>query len=126
MVYFKRIAKELSFLDSGRKAKMRERRSFPRSKINCLIWYNKSNYGRTRVVMSKNISAIGTIFLSEEFLPHNTGLDLKLKIPNLKETIELHGKVVRVQSTPGIPFYKTAIKFSHPSRRINQAILKNK
>lgn len=105
---------------------MKERRTFTRAKISCLICYNRVNNGRPRIVMSKNISAIGAMFLAEEFLPCNTSLDLRLKIPNVKGYIKLKGKVVRVQSTAGVPLYKTAIKFSHPSQKINQFLHNSK
>jgi hypothetical protein len=64
------------------------------------------------------------MFLAEEYLPYNTSLDLKLKIPNVKNYIRLNGKVVRTQATTGMPFYKTAIKFNQPSNKINLSVSK--
>jgi len=83
-----------------------------------MIWYNKDENGRARVVISRNISAIGTMFLAEEYLSCNTNLKLKLKVPYVKDHIEAKGEVIRVQSAPGMPFYKTAIKFGRPSKKI--------
>ncbi len=103
---------------------MDDRRIFPRSHINCMIWYNRNKNSDQRVVMSQNISGIGAMFLAEEYLPCNTSLHLKLKIPNANKIINIDGKVIRVQAATGIHFYKTAVEFVHPSQKINKFLLK--
>jgi len=105
---------------------MEERRTFPRLKLHCLIWYHKSNNGNTaRVVMSKDISVAGTMFLAEEYIPYDTDLELKLKMPNVKNCINLNARVVRTQAATGILFYKTAVEFIPPSTRVSNLLSRN-
>lgn len=109
---------------------MEERRRFPRSETNCLIWYVTSNDKKIRVVVAKNISASGVVFLAEELLPRSTNLVLRLRIPlkldnssSTEKDIKLKGRVVRVEPTTNIPLYKTAVEFLKPSNKLNYYVV---
>lgn len=101
---------------------MKNRRLSPRVKVNCFIWYRYAGGLKNKVVMSMNISEAGAMFLADEYLPLNTKVGIKLKMPNMVYPAELEGKVVRSESGLGLRFFKTAIKFTNPSREIKACL----
>jgi hypothetical protein len=105
---------------------MDNRRISPRVKVNCFIWYRYAGALKNKVVMSINISTAGVMFLADEYLPLDTKVGIKLKMPNMVYPIELEGRVVRSESGLGLKFFKTAIKFINPSSEIKACLKASK
>lgn len=102
--------------------KEKDRRKFPRVKVNYLARYKleDSQEQDFRVVSLKNIGAGGVLFITDEELKVNSGIYIELTLPGIGRT-PLLGVIVRVKelSRIAVKLYNVAVKFT------SQKIYKN-
>ncbi|MBN1405665.1 MAG: PilZ domain-containing protein, partial [Candidatus Omnitrophica bacterium] len=112
-------------IDAGDKKGV-EKRRFIRLSANLSFHYAfQEEYKKAE---SKNISAIGVLFKSENIIPLWTFLIIKIRLPQQKAPIKVVGQVVRIDSMPDKTF-DVAVHLTHASAKereaINQYVLDN-
>jgi hypothetical protein len=115
-VFSSGLLKEANTLPPG----WTEKRSYPRlnSKVNLRYKVFKSQgellrkgFSPEQLSVTKDISAGGLLFFSDEVLPIGSILELKIELPNGQESIECLAKVVKVEEIEEEKNYNIAVCF---------------
>lgn len=96
----------------GQEQRKHTRRSFSEDE-RFLIEYKKTTglFNRWQLALTRNLSASGLLFRSEELLHINTFLKIRVSIPSLKKPILANAKVVRIDSTKRSDLFDIALFF---------------
>ena len=73
-----------------------------------------SRGGGSRKGFAENISASGVLFKVKELLPGGAFIHLVIESPSKEYSMEINGKVVRVEKNPNLDFYEVAVAFLNP------------
>lgn len=88
----------------------------------CSVSYIRREGGRVisggkgnRKGFAENISATGVLFKVKELLPGGAFIHLVIESPSKEYSLEINGKIVRVEKNPNLDFYEVAVAFLNPS-----------
>ncbi|MCK5655174.1 MAG: PilZ domain-containing protein [Candidatus Aureabacteria bacterium] len=88
----------------------------------CSVSYIRREGGRIiseggvyRKGFAENISASGVLFKVKELLPGDAFIHLVIESPSKEYSLEINGKIVRVEKNPNLDFYEVAVAFLNPS-----------
>jgi|GEM_PF-4237173 c-di-GMP-binding flagellar brake protein YcgR len=97
-----------------RKLASKNSRELRRFRSFCLLKYSVLNRmpQKTTMVNPKDINAKGTLFVSDEYIPLNSLLELDLYLPPLKDFITIMAKVARVQKARDDDRYFVGTQFT--------------
>ncbi len=100
---------------------MEERRAFQRIKISVSVWHGrayknhaelrKEESGPEQFSVTKDISAGGLVFISNETMPVGSIVEIKIEIPGVSGFIECTGRVVRTEKKGQDGAYEVAVCF---------------
>ena len=93
--------------------KIEEKRRFLRLTAPLELTYVLPDEGRVHKAVSKDLSALGIRFVSQQQLEPGINMEIKLNVPNLKNPIHVTGKVVwhKKQSMEDNAPYDVGVEF---------------
>lgn len=91
----------------------KEKRVFTRLKTHHLIKYRVLSSREKTLSFVRNISAGGVLFYSEEELPLDSTLEMKINIPPNTEPVNVIAKVVRSHPLKKVGGYEVGVEFVH-------------
>jgi len=99
----------------------KERRRFPRVKVQCLLQYVLEGSGK-KVSYVKDISAGGVLFHSKEDIPENTLLDLEISLPKTESSLKMQAKIIRTKPLKGMEGFEIGAEFINIDENIRHLI----
>ncbi|MFH0732177.1 MAG: PilZ domain-containing protein [Candidatus Omnitrophota bacterium] len=102
----------------------KEKRKFPRTDHAYTISFKKHNDPAADWDISNtmDLSLGGAFFISREFLPPDTELDINLKIPSQKEDCKCLALVKRCNGPVKNTYYKIAANFKHQDKLFQEPL----
>lgn len=97
-----------------KKVAAEDSRNYRRFKAHCLIKYSLANKATTKkiVITPRDISADGTLFVSDTTMPKNALMEMDVYLPPLKDFFTVMGSVIRADKIKGTDQYLVAIRFT--------------
>jgi Tfp pilus assembly protein PilZ len=91
----------------------KDRRMFARFAVELPVGYTEQNQNRKNEAQTRDISAQGICFVTEQKLPAGTSLDIQLRLPDTKDSLFTKGRVAWIEKV-GPQEYRAGVDLERP------------